>query len=108
MTTRNEFLVEIGRRIGRLRQRKGWSQTELAQQLGVSLDRVSSWERGRYLPAIDGLLALRWALGVSMDELLTGEPPEPALSRERWIEVAEHLAALTELLKPVGKQGGRV
>jgi transcriptional regulator with XRE-family HTH domain len=32
--------------IERYRKAKGWTQTELAEQVGVSLNTVQNWERG--------------------------------------------------------------
>lgn len=47
--------------IRRARERKGWSQEELAEELGVSVTSVSSWERGvarpRNLAALDGVFS---------------------------------------------------
>jgi transcriptional regulator with XRE-family HTH domain len=94
-------LGDIGRRIVRLRQRRGWPQAELAERLGVSRERLGSWERGRCLPALDGLLALRQVLGVSIDELLTGEP-SAGLQPGRQDEARGHLAALAEILGGAG------
>ncbi len=35
----------MGQRIKRMREQKGWSQTELADQVGVTFSAVSQWER---------------------------------------------------------------
>lgn len=56
-----------------LRKKNGWSQEELASQLGVSRQSVSKWESGRGLPDISLLEPLAQALKVSVAELLTGE-----------------------------------
>lgn len=102
-------VAEMGRRIVRLRQGKGWAQAELARRLGVSRERLGSWERGCFMPAVDGLLALRRVLGISIDELLTGEPPAPApgISREEKEAVLRHLVGLAKVLRlPPGRRGG--
>ena len=59
--------------IRRLREEKGLSQAELAEQLFVSSQAVSKWENGRGLPDISLLEPLGKALGVSVSELLCGE-----------------------------------
>jgi transcriptional regulator with XRE-family HTH domain len=97
--TGRSAVAEVGKRIVELRRRRGWSQVELAQRLGASRERLGAWERGKYLPALDGLLALRRELSVSIDELLTGEPPAAGLSRGRQDEALGHLAALAEILR---------
>ena len=56
----------------RLRESRGLTQKELAEQLGVSDKTVSKWETGRGLPDISLLSPLAEALGVSLSELFTG------------------------------------
>lgn len=38
--------AETGKRIAALRQQKGWTQKQLAEQLHVTDKAVSKWERG--------------------------------------------------------------
>jgi len=40
----------VGNQIALLRKRKGLTQTELGQRLGISFQAVSKWERGETLP----------------------------------------------------------
>ena len=56
----------------RLRESRGLTQKDLAEQLGVSDKTVSKWETGRGLPDISLLSPLAEALGVSLSELFTG------------------------------------
>ena len=59
--------------IRRLRERKGLTQNELAERIGVSGKAVSKWETNRGLPDISIMGDLAGALGVSIAELLTGD-----------------------------------
>lgn len=69
---------KTGELIAALRKEKGWSQTELAEQLGVTNKAVSRWETGRGYPDVELLPQLARELGVSISELLEGERcPEP-------------------------------
>lgn len=43
-------MIEIGRRIANYRKEKGMTQMWLANQLGVSYQAVSNWERGESMP----------------------------------------------------------
>src|SRR5262245_28432239 len=70
-----EQLAELGRRLVRLREAKGWTRGELARRLGVTRERLGTWERGTRTPPLNALIGLRRELGVSIDELMTGEPP---------------------------------
>ena len=42
--------MTIGEKIAFARKKKGWTQTKLAEELGVNSEAVSKWERGFYLP----------------------------------------------------------
>ena len=59
--------------IKRLRQEKGLTQAELAEQIGVSCKAISKWETARGLPDVTLLEPLAKALGVSVLELTSGE-----------------------------------
>lgn len=59
-----------------LRKRNGWSQEELAHQLGVSRQAVSKWESAASIPDLDKILKLSQAFGVSTDYLLKDEMEE--------------------------------
>lgn len=63
-----------GAAIKQLRERKGLTQAELADLIGVSSKAVSKWETARGLPDISLLHPLAAALGVSVPELMSGEP----------------------------------
>lgn len=62
-----------------LRRKQGWSQEELAEQMGVSRQSVSKWESGASVPDLDKVLKLSSIFGVSTDYLLKDamESPEP-------------------------------
>lgn len=63
-----------GTTIKTLREAKKLTQSQLAEQLGVSDKAVSKWETGKGLPDISLLQPLAAALGVSLIELMNGEP----------------------------------
>ena len=62
--------IELGNRLAELRKQHGLSQEELADQLGVSRQAVSKWERGEASPDTDNLIELARIYGMSLDELL--------------------------------------
>jgi len=65
-----------GDTIRRLREKRGFTQRELAEQLDVSDKTVSKWETGKGLPDISLIEPLSEALQVSVSELFSGEPVE--------------------------------
>ena len=63
-----------GAAIKQLREARKLTQAELAVEIGVSAKTVSKWETGKGLPDISLLQPLAQALGVSVIELMNGEP----------------------------------
>ena len=63
-----------GTAIRQLREARGMTQAELAQQIGVSSKTVSKWETAKGLPDITLLQPLAQALGISVIELMNGQP----------------------------------
>ena len=65
--------VETANRLVQLRKQRGYSQEELAAQLGLSRQAISKWERAEASPDTDNLIALAELYGMSLDELLGHE-----------------------------------
>lgn len=65
--------VKIGKLIAMLRKEKGLTQGELGEIVGVSDGAVSKWERGTTCPDISIIHLLSKTLGITSDELLSGE-----------------------------------
>lgn len=59
-----------------LRKRNGWSQEELAEQLGISRQSVSKWELGASIPDLDKVLKMSRLFDVTTDYLLKDEVEE--------------------------------
>ena len=62
-----------GATIKRLREEKGITQTQLANEIGVGSKAVSKWETAKGLPDITLLEPLAKALSVSVMELMSGD-----------------------------------
>lgn len=81
----------LGRRLGRVRERRGLTQERLGALVGVRRTMVGRWERGEAKPGHLRLVRLAAALGVTTDLLLTGEH-----SRVVDQEVAKKVGELLE------------
>ena len=68
--------IEIANKLLQLRKEKGYSQEALAQELGISRQAVSKWERAEASPDTDNLIELAKLYGISLDQLLLHEPTE--------------------------------
>lgn len=56
-----------------LRKKSGWSQEDLADQLGISRQSVSKWESGMSIPDLEKIVKMSSLFGVSTDYLLKDE-----------------------------------
>jgi transcriptional regulator with XRE-family HTH domain len=65
-------LQSIGQRISILRKKKGWKQKELGDQLGVSPQVISNWERDYSFPDHRFTVNLAVALDTTTDYILRG------------------------------------
>ncbi|MBL4952265.1 helix-turn-helix transcriptional regulator [Neobacillus sp. OS1-32] len=55
------------------REKRGWSQTDLAEKIHVSRQSVSKWETGKNYPSIEVIIDLSDIFGVTIDELLRSD-----------------------------------
>ncbi|MCI9365377.1 MAG: helix-turn-helix domain-containing protein [Clostridia bacterium] len=67
---------KIGEFISKNRKLKGLTQEQLGEKLGVSNKTISRWENGNYMPDLSLLKPLSEELGISLNELLSGEKIE--------------------------------
>ena len=70
----------LAEKIMTLRKRAGWSQEELAAQLGVSRQSVSKWEGAQSVPDMQKVVQMSRLFGVTTDYLLKEELGEPELA----------------------------
>lgn len=76
---------KIGAFIAQCRKEKNMSQMQLAELLGITNQAISKWETGRGMPDISLLQPLCDVLGISLNELFSGE----YISVEDYREKAE-------------------
>tara|TARA_B110001469_G_C9646725_1_gene327208 strand:- start:815 stop:1147 length:333 start_codon:yes stop_codon:yes gene_type:complete len=62
--------MEIGKTIASLRDKKDWSQSDLANESEVSRVMIGKYERGEAVPSIDAAKKIADALGISLDYLV--------------------------------------
>lgn len=65
--------VEIGKFIASCRKEKGFTQVQLAEKLNITDRAVSKWETGKSMPDSSIMLELCDLLGITVNELLSGE-----------------------------------
>ncbi len=76
---------KIGKFIAKCRKEKKMTQQELAELLGVTDKSIGNWENGRNMPDLSLFKPLCDELGITINELLSGEK----ISKEKYQEKFE-------------------
>ncbi|MDP5275072.1 helix-turn-helix domain-containing protein [Chengkuizengella axinellae] len=81
--------MSIGKKIKELRQRRGWSQDDLAERLGMTRANISNYERdiNKALPS-DILMRIADIMNVSADYLL-GKSDDPETPESKFLKTLE-------------------
>lgn len=93
----SSYREQLGRRVVRYREAKGWNQEDLAYHSGVSNRTIQRLERGQHDGRVKTIQALARALDVDESDL-RGPPPEEAGDDLRPLvsSLAEQVARLSE------------
>jgi len=86
----------IGRRLARLRKERGYTQTELAERIGIIQALVSDYERDKLRLNADMLIRFARALGVPSDEIL-GLKSSQSRNKNPSLKVLRRLSRIESL-----------
>ncbi len=80
----------LGQKIRRAREHKGWTQTVLAEELGVSLMAVSAWETDTRLPRVSVRPKVWSVLGLAPSDFDTDPPPSGQGAKANGREIRDY------------------
>lgn len=69
----DEKIMIFSERLKQEREKRNWSQNDLAEKIHVSRQSVSKWETGKNYPSIEVIIQLSDLFGISIDELLRSD-----------------------------------
>ena len=102
--------TDLGRRVRKQRTSLGWTQDQLAKQIGVSTSFVGHVERGSRKASLETLVSLANTLNVSLDYLLAGSlnnsglgPMPQGLNRNQKLAMQEILSTIQSQLSEWNK-----
>ena len=96
--------MNLGNSLFHARKRRGLSQEDVAEKLGVSRQTISKWEKNLSVPDADTLIRLAEILEVSVSELL-GEKIE---NENTASDVAVQLSRINEQLAIKNRRSRRI
>jgi len=70
MAAKDPMLLQLGKYLRQAREKRGWSQEELAYKCGLHRTYIGSVERGEYNISLLSLRKIADALGISLPEAL--------------------------------------
>lgn len=73
MSSHKDEIARFGEKLLTLRERRGWTQRELAKKLNINHVTIGHIERGTNLPSLPMLLRITNVFGVSADVLIRDE-----------------------------------
>jgi len=68
----NQFKVSMGKRIKKIRTDNNQTMEAFAEELEVSVNAVSKWQRGICSPDVENLAIISLKYNVSLDYIITG------------------------------------
>ena len=77
---------KIGTFISELRKEKNLTQMQLAEKLGITDRAISNWETGRRMPELSLIKPLCDELGITINDLLSGERIDKEVYQEKFEE----------------------
>lgn len=89
--------METGKIIATLRDAKGWSQTDLANNSGVSHVMIGKYERGEAVPSIDAAKKIADTFEVSLDYLV--DEGQNAKFDKKTVQRLQDIEALNPTIK---------
>lgn len=88
-------MENLGERIAALRKKQNMTQAELGEKLNLSAQAVSKWENNLSEPDLQTLQRMTELFGITVNELLTGEP-DTASDTAQEADPTEEAAAAAE------------
>lgn len=85
---RSSLAQRLGTSIAGLRKSRNWTQSDLAERVGVDTETISRFERGVTLPSLLTLEKVSHSLRVGIGELLTessAQPDDQASMLSAWL-----------------------
>lgn len=99
------FIENLDKRLREL----GWTQKQLADQMGIPASTVFKWKSGEVKPGLDALDRLAESLGLTADQLISGaQAPKAVVQRETVTErIPVDESIREEALKAAGEAADR-
>lgn len=85
----------LGRRIKELRKKRGFSQEQLGELIGIDQKHMSKIELGKSYPSLDRLIRLSDVLGVQLPELF---------DFEYFVDPMERKETMSEMIDSLGER----
>ena len=86
------IMINVLERITELRQRKHWTEYQLAEHSGLTQSTISSWYRKGILPTIPSLEKICNAFGISMSQFFYEDDSDISYVNSKQKQLLEHVS----------------
>lgn len=62
--------MKLEEKLQMLRKAKGYSQEQLADEIGIARQTISKWENGQAVPELNGLILLSELYSITIDRIV--------------------------------------
>lgn len=83
--------MDIAIKLKSLREKHGWSQNKLAQEVGISQSFINQIESGAKQPSYEVLSGICSALGITLSDFFSDEAPDIPPELRRLLDAAKDL-----------------
>ena len=90
-------MMQLGKRILSLRKQKNWSQSDLANAIGISYAQIGRYETKGAQPSAEVLRKIADALNTTTDYLMYGDTDEKAMSSLSDAELLQQFKAVDSM-----------
>ena len=87
-------MINVLERITELREKKNWTEYQLAKRSGLTQSTISSWYRKDILPTIPSLERICIAFGISISQFFDDNSSEITLINPKQKQLLEHASKL--------------
>jgi len=97
-----ELAQDIGKRIAAIRKKRGTTQVQLAETIGITQKLISSYEVGRITLSAEMLLRIATALNSSTDEILGIKKNIESMTENPSLKIMRRLLKIEKM--PINQQ----
>ncbi|MCD8012516.1 MAG: helix-turn-helix domain-containing protein [Lachnospiraceae bacterium] len=96
--------MTVGENIRRIRREKGWTQAQLANELGISQQMIGQYETIEQPQKIDTITKIASALDVSVSDIIGHSTYNYPINTQQYAPIISYIQALGYIVKQIDRE----